>query len=421
MQNARDYRRLVEDERVHGSLFWDPNVFADEIERLWSRIWVYVGHESEVPTPGTFARKKLGLQPVVLTRAADGTVHVLFNRCAHSANLVCHEERGAASSFRCPFHGWTYGLDGRNVGVPFPEGYGPDFDRKAYSLAKPARVDSYRGFVFASQSVSGPSLREYLGPAGACLDAVCDLSPDGELDLTAGWLRHQTYGNWKLGYEAALDGYHPKFVHRGLISLMEGSDSIFEQTDDSAAEMRSFPNGHGDVNWAPHYREADRELRWIGTTRDKLPAYVAALEAARGEQRAHELLVEGPPHVMICPNLFIAELFVMVLDPISPTSHVQLETPLLWKGGRELNERNLVRTGASIGPAGMVLADDCAMIERNQRGLESGQPEWMLRKRGVHRTRTLPDGTRTAKLSDDTGLIGFWSYYRSLMTAASPA
>lgn len=416
---SRDYDHLVQHERVHGSLFWDPQVFSDEIERIWSRLWVYVGHESEVPTPGSFARKKLGLQPVVLTRATDGRVHVLFNRCAHSANLVCHEERGSAASLRCPFHGWTYGLDGRNVGVPHPEGYGPGFDKQSFALAKPARVDSYRGFVFASTSAEGAPLREYLGPAAEALDDVCDLSPEGELDLSAGWLRHKTYGNWKLGYESALDGYHPKFVHRALLSLTEGDDSIFAQDDDSAAEMRAYPNGHGEVYWKPHYREADVELRWIGTTRQRLPRYVAALEAKLGAARAHDLLVTGPPHVMICPNLFIAELFIMVLDPISPTAHVQLETPLQWKGGQELNERNLTRTGASIGPAGMVLADDCAMIERNQRGLEAGEPEWMLRKRGVHRTRTLADGTRTARLSDDTGLIGFWSFYRSVMTGAA--
>ena len=103
-----EYSRLVKPDRVHGSLYTDPRIFADELARIWYRTWVYVGHVSEIRQPGDYVRKSIGLQDVIMTRAADGGVHLLLNRCAHRANLVCEADRGNSKSFRCPYHGWTY-------------------------------------------------------------------------------------------------------------------------------------------------------------------------------------------------------------------------------------------------------------------------------------------------------------------------
>jgi phenylpropionate dioxygenase-like ring-hydroxylating dioxygenase large terminal subunit len=413
---ATAYEELVRPDRIHGSLHFDPHVFAEELERIWYREWVYIGHESEVPEPGTYARKTLGRQPVILTRDTDGDVHVLYNRCAHLANLLCHERQGTASLLRCPFHGWTYRLDGSNAGVPYVRGYGPEFVREAHPLGRPARVDSHRGFVFASAAADGPGLIEFLGPAAGAIDQLCELSPDGEVELSAGWLSHRVEANWKLGYEGALDGYHPRFVHRSLISLTSGSN-FAAATDSCPAAIRSLGNGHGDLDWAPYYQQLGQELAWAGSAREKLPGYVSALERRHGPERAHELLVQGPPHVMISPNLFIAELFILVLEPLGPRRHVQHETPILWKGAPALNARNLRQTGASIGPAGMVLADDVAMMERNQRGLEALEPEWLIRCRGLHRQELQDGGIRVGRLTDDAAILGFWENYLRLMSA----
>ena len=114
-----NYDHLVQPDRIHGSLYWDEQVFDDELRRIWYGQWVYIGHHSEVPEPGDYQRKQLGLQPVIMTRDTAGEVHVLYNRCAHLGNLVCHEQHGNAPTFQCPFHGWSYTPDGRNVGVPF--------------------------------------------------------------------------------------------------------------------------------------------------------------------------------------------------------------------------------------------------------------------------------------------------------------
>src|SRR5690606_39293663 len=77
-----DYSALIQPERVHGSLYTDPRIFAEELERIWYRTWVYVGHESEVPQPGDYVRKNIGPQDLVMTRDREGQVHLLVNRCA---------------------------------------------------------------------------------------------------------------------------------------------------------------------------------------------------------------------------------------------------------------------------------------------------------------------------------------------------
>ena len=118
------YERLIKHDKVHGSLYTDPDIFAEELRKIWYRTWVFVGHESEVSQPGDYMRKRLGLQDVIMTRDRDGQLHLLLNRCAHRGNQVCADAKGNSSTFRCPYHGWTYRNTGELVGFPFFKGYG---------------------------------------------------------------------------------------------------------------------------------------------------------------------------------------------------------------------------------------------------------------------------------------------------------
>ncbi|HXO50978.1 MAG TPA: Rieske 2Fe-2S domain-containing protein, partial [Mycobacterium sp.] len=85
---------LIERDKVHGSLYTNPAIFADELQKIWYRTWVFVGHETEVAQPGDYVRKRLGLQDVIMTRDRDGGVHLLLNRCAHRGNQVCDDAKG---------------------------------------------------------------------------------------------------------------------------------------------------------------------------------------------------------------------------------------------------------------------------------------------------------------------------------------
>ncbi|RZI67650.1 MAG: aromatic ring-hydroxylating dioxygenase subunit alpha, partial [Variovorax sp.] len=222
---------LVRDDHVHGSLYTDPAIYQAELQKIWSRTWVYVGHESEVPNPNDFVMKSIGPEPVLMTRDKSGSINLLHNRCPHRGNRVCMSEKGNARSFTCPYHGWTFANDGALRGYPFPSGY-EGADRSALGLGKVARVASHRGFVFGSLAEEGESLLEHLGAAAGAIDALCRNSPEGEIEVTAGYLKHKVKANWKFLVENETDGYHPSFVHASIfevaqsgIGTLYGSDS----------------------------------------------------------------------------------------------------------------------------------------------------------------------------------------------------
>src|SRR5262245_64558477 len=102
------YKTLVQDDRVHASLYTDPRIFDDEMERIFRRGWVFVGHASEIPNPGDFVTRRIGIEPVIMVRGKDASVSVLVNRCMHRGTMVCPADRGSARIFACRAHARTY-------------------------------------------------------------------------------------------------------------------------------------------------------------------------------------------------------------------------------------------------------------------------------------------------------------------------
>jgi phenylpropionate dioxygenase-like ring-hydroxylating dioxygenase large terminal subunit len=412
-----DYAALIEPARVHGSLYTDPAIFADELERIWYRTWVYVGHESEVPEPDDFVLKHIGPQELIMTRSADGRLHLLFNRCSHRGNAVCVERSGTAASFRCPYHGWNFHNTGALLGVPHPEGYGGRGapDPTGLGLSPVARMDVHEGFVFASLAPEGPTLREHLGGAADELSRLARLSPAGAVRLTAGWLRHRTGANWKFLVENETDGYHPQFVH-GSIFRVAGSGIGALYGERSAARTRAFENGHSENDLRPEFRRIRRPLAWFGTSEERVPDYVAAMRDRHGGD-AERILTEGAPHVMVFPNLFIAEISIFVIQPVAVDLTVQHVTAVQFAGAPDLNARMLQQCVGSVGPAGLLLADDAEMYERNQAGVAQRRPEWIDTRRGIGRERVDERGYRVGSANDETAIRGFWRHYLRTMTA----
>ena len=405
--------QLIEPDRVHGSLYTDPAVYAAELERIWYRTWVYVGHESEIPEPNDYVLKSIGPQPVIMTRDREGQIHLLLNRCSHRANLVCDAPQGNSSAFRCPYHGWTFANTGALLGYPFSSGYGGRELKGELGLAPVPRIESYQGFVFGSFAEGGPSLAEHLGAAAGEIDRLVRLSPEARIQLTAGWLQHKVKANWKMLLENETDGYHPQFVHASIFAVADsGIGELYGEK--STAVSRDLGGGHTENDLRPEFRRLGEPLRWFGTTADRLPDYVARMRAAYGDA-AEQILIEGSPHVMIFPNLFIAEIQIFVLQPIAVDETVQHVTAIGFAGAPDLSRRMLQQTLGSVGPAGFLLADDSEMYERNQRGVQVRRPEWLVLKRGLHRQRLDEGGHLIGDATDEVPLRAIWAHYRRLM------
>ena len=413
--DAHHIDALIEPTRVHGSLYTDPEIFAAELETIWYQTWVYVGHESEVPAANDYVRKNIGPQDVIMVRGADGVVRLMLNRCSHRGNKVCTEASGNSGTFRCPYHGWNFRTTGELIGYPYPEGYGGR-GQLDLGLAQVSRVDSHEGFMFGSLSPDGPTLTEHLGDAAGELTRLTKLSPTGELDLSTGWLRHSAKANWKFIHENETDGYHPQFVHGSIFSVADsGIGALY--SENSTAVTRDLGNGHSENDLRPEFRRLGQPLGWFGTTADRLPDYVAAMQARHGDA-SDEILIEGAPHVMIFPNLFVAEISIFVLQPLAVDHTVQHVTAVQFKGAPDINKRMLQQCIGSVGPAGLLLADDSEMYERNQIGVGQRSPEWLDIRRGIDRETTDEHGHLIGGATDETGMRAFWSHYRELMTHA---
>src|SRR5262245_41451538 len=211
-------KELVQPDRVHRAVYTDAALFELELDRLFGRAWLLVGHESQVRNPGDFFTTRMGREPVIVTRHRDGLVHVLINRCAHRGARVCEAASGTTAEFVCAYHGWTYTTDGALTGLPLPEGYAcPARESIGGGLARVPRVDVYRGFLFASLAEHGPTLGEFLGPLRASFDDFVEHAPDGEVEVAGGVFKHAYRGNWKLVLENHNDTVHPAFVHASSI------------------------------------------------------------------------------------------------------------------------------------------------------------------------------------------------------------
>ncbi len=143
--------------QISREIFVNEAIYAQEQERLFARAWLFVGHESQIPNPGDFFVSGMGEESVILCRDRAGEIHVFLNSCRHRGMKVCRYDEGNTPVFTCPYHGWSYGTDGKLVGVPY-------FREAYHSTARPVAMGSGRGR--AAVQLQGRDLG-HLGPGGA--------------------------------------------------------------------------------------------------------------------------------------------------------------------------------------------------------------------------------------------------------------
>lgn len=215
--------RTVDSERglVARAIFSDPDVYREEMERIFHRCWLFLGHESMLPSAGSFITTYMGEDPVIVWRDARGQIGAFLNTCPHRGNKVCLYDVGRAASLTCSYHGWTYNSEGQLTGVPFfEEAYYGDLDRESWGLVQVPKVAVYGGLIFGCWDEAAPSLDDYLGELRWYLDNVLLHEDMGGLEALPGCQRYAMRGNWKLVCDNFTgDGYHVFTSHAATFQV----------------------------------------------------------------------------------------------------------------------------------------------------------------------------------------------------------
>jgi nitrite reductase/ring-hydroxylating ferredoxin subunit len=249
---AIDLQHFVDVEQglVSRRIFIEPEIYAQELEQIFARCWLFLCHESQIPQPGDFFSTSMGEDPVLVVRDSQGQVHAFLNVCRHRGNRLCRADLGNAAAFTCAYHGWTYGNDGQLVGVPYlREAYYEELDRERWGLMPVAQLDSYKGLLFATFDPEAPPLLEYLGEVTWYLDAFFDRC-EGGIEVVGGTHKWVVPCNWKFPAENFCgDGYHVPWSHVSAISA--GFSSSFRLQPTSGGTMVSPGNGHAIITIGP--------------------------------------------------------------------------------------------------------------------------------------------------------------------------
>ena len=196
------------------SWYSDPDILEREQAFIFRESWQYVGHTAMLASPGSFFPADISNVPVVITRDVDDGLHALRNVCAHRGSIVC-ELPGSRSTLQCPYHAWTYGLEGSLLAAPRSDRE-DGFDITEHSLRR-LDVDRWGPFIFARAAVGGPSLVDALGDIPGRVAEI--------VDVDALEFHHRATGryraNWKVCIENYLECYHCRVAHPSFASVIE--------------------------------------------------------------------------------------------------------------------------------------------------------------------------------------------------------
>ena len=405
--------RLVVEEperfRVHRDSMASPAVLSGERARIFDHNWLYVGHESEIASPGDYVRRRVGGRPLFMVRGAKSRcVNVFHNSCTHRGAVVCRQDAGNAKVFQCFYHAWTFDSEGRLSGVPDRDAYGGTLDWEALALKQVARVESYRGFVFCCFDPDVVGLEQYLAGAKDYLDLIIDAAP-ADMEIVRGTHEYGMDANWKLLVENSIDGYHAVSTHdtyfKYLVAL--GTDlsvgvkgTAHDLGNGHAVLEYEAPWGRPVAKWEPLFGEDGRQS--IQDLRQNLVDRF-------GEQRAHRM-ADLNRNMLIYPNLVVNDIMALTVRTFMPTAPDRMEITAWEMAPREeqpdVRQRRLDSFLTFLGPGGFATPDDIEALESCQQGFASGGVEWNDISRGM---------ARVPEANDEAQMRAFWRRWRDDM------
>ena len=424
--SKQDLTEMIRESDVDRRVYIDPDIFELEMKRIWGRAWIYIAHESQIRRPGDFFTTELARQPVLLIRQDAETFNLFFNRCAHKGTKVVEPESGRASLIRCGYHGWTYKTDGSCHSITGgDEAYASLGLTKAspcMSLDRVPRVDSYRGFIFASLAPDAPELKAWLGPTATSIGNMVDRSPEGRLEITGGVLRYRHDSNWKLFVENLNDMMHAMIAHQssahtariiGSKLFPEGTPpppevqilAPFAEDKDFFEKMgvHAFENGHsysgGKIS--------------IHASYSGIPEYEEAMEKAYGKERTGEILSLNRHNTIVYPSFTCkgAIQTIRVVKPIAVDETVIESWTLRLVGAPdEMLQRSILYCNLINSSANLVGPDDCEAYHRIQHGLHAQGRRWVANSRYIGAETPNDEGGYSATGSSD---MVFRNQYRT--------
>lgn len=394
--------------RVPYRVFTDPAQYQREQENIFKgECWSFVGLEAEVPEPGDFKSTFIGETPVILTRDADGSLHVVVNRCAHRGALVCRELRGNRPNLECVYHQWAYDLKGNLIGVPFRRGLKGqggmpgDFDMTQHNLRK-LRVESISGLVFASFSSSVEPCRAFLG---AIVVEHIERIMSKPIEVL-GDQRQRIRGNWKLYAENTRDPYHASLLH-----LFHNTFGLYRSTQTGRSVMDPSKR-HSLLYSIAASNDDDADKKAYGDARTFDTEFkLQDMSLLQGRQEFDD----GITLVILAvfPNLVLQQIQNTLAVRQTVTSGAD-EFELVWTHfGYQDDDAEMrairLKQANLIGPAGLISMEDGEAVEIVQNAIVGEE----------HAASYIAMGGGRAENADhlvtEGAIVGFWDNYREMV------
>lgn len=353
--------------------YTDQTIFDAEMELIFSKCWLYVGHETELANPDQFITRLVANRSVIFLRDRNGQVRCFLNICPHRGAQICRHRDGRARSFTCIYHGWAFENTGRAISIAEPETYPPSYNAPGRNDMVPVpRFEHYRGFWFLNFDANAVSLSEYLGKACDYIDVIVDQAEEG-MHIVGGVQEYSARANWKLLAENSTDILHVETLHPTYLDLVATNSGSAMKRGKMEGQAIDLGNGHSVVERRATYGRpiAQWISLWGEDARVEIEATYERLVKRYGPERAHRM-AKCARNMLIFPNLVLNDIMsitVRVFQPVAP-DHMDVSVWSLApreEVGKPALSRRLTNFLEFLGPGGFATPDDIEALESCQR------------------------------------------------------